>query len=211
MTDPFAITVPIESLLQLLAASIIVKLTPGPGVTATVARSMAQGLRPALAFVSGVAMADVSLVLLVLLGLAAVASQFEGVMTVVRYLAAGYFIYLGVRFWMADATPGEIKLHSRGDLMKAAVSGYTLTMSNPKAIVFYGALLPLFIDIAALTLADAMLVTALMFADIAVILTGYAVLASRARGLLGSARRIKWFNRAAGTAMIGAGGVVASQ
>lgn len=211
MTDPSVVTIPLKQLLQLLAASIIVKLTPGPGVTATVARSMAQGLRPALAFVGGVALADVSLVLLVLLGLAAVASQFEGVMTVVRYLAAAYFIYLGIRFWMADAEPGEVKLHSKGDLMKAAVSGYTLTMSNPKAIVFYGALLPLFIDVAALTLADGMLVTALMFADIALILTGYAVLASRAPGLLGSSRRIKWFNRAAGTAMIGAGGVVASQ
>jgi threonine/homoserine/homoserine lactone efflux protein len=93
MTDPSVITIPLEQLLQLLAASIIVKLTPGPGVTATVARAMAPGLRPARAVVGGVALADVSLVLLVLVGLAAVASQFEGVMTVVRYLAAAYFIY----------------------------------------------------------------------------------------------------------------------
>ncbi len=211
MIDLLTITVPIEALLQLVAASIIIKVTPGPGVTATVARSMAQGLRPALAFIFGIVIAEITLVMLCLTGLAAVAAHFEGFFTAVRYLGAAYLIYLGFRFWTAETHPTNDTVSTKGDFMKAALSGYTITMSNPKAIIFYAALLPMFIDIANITLGDGMLVLGLMVVDIAIILTGYAVLASRARTLLGSSRRLRWFNRAAGTAMLGAGGMVATQ
>ncbi|MBT6094229.1 MAG: LysE family translocator [Rhodospirillaceae bacterium] len=211
MSDLLIFTIPIDALLQLVAASVIVKVTPGPGVAATVARSMAQGLRPALANVLGIVIAEIALVLLCLTGLAALATHFEGFFTALRYLGAAYLIYLGYRFWVTEVQPATVEVKSKGDLMKAALSGFTLTMSNPKAIIFYAALLPLFIDIGTITLADGALVLGLMVFDIAIILTGYAVLASRARNLLGSSQHLRWFNRAAGTAMLGAGGIVAAQ
>ena len=211
MSDPFVLTVPLEAVLQLLLASIVVKVTPGPGVTATVARSLARGTRGTLPFVLGITAADFTMVILVLSGLAAVASHFEQAFTIARYIGAGYLIYVGVRFWMASNNVETEQVASKADWAKTWLSGYVLTMSNPKAVLFYGALLPLFIDITQITWADGLLIIVLMSTDIFVILFGYAALASRARHLFQSTRGLKWLNRTAGTVMAGAGVMVASQ
>jgi len=200
---------PIESLIALLLASMIVKATPGPGVFATIAQSVTYGLGTALWFVLGVMLGDLFYIVAVLLGLSLIAREFQEIFLAVRLIGGGYLIYLGYRAFVSGATD-VVPAAGRYGSRRALFNGLLLTLGNPKVILFYVGLMPTFVDLGKLDGADMVVLCLVLTLDLGAILSGYALAARRARRLFTSPSSRRWMNRSAGTVLIGSGVAVIS-
>ena len=204
----------VETIMTLLIVSFIIKATPGPGVFATVGRALFQGFGPTLVFIAGIMTGDFLYLLFAFTGLAVIAHQFGDFFLVVRLIGGGHLIYLGVRLWFAP--PAAVETVSApsgnrgGNRGKAFLSSVVLTFGNPKVILFYLGLLPTFVDLARLSIADMGLPTAMFLGVLGSTLAAYAYAAARARRLFRSKTAMKRLNRGAGTILIGSGGAVAA-
>jgi threonine/homoserine/homoserine lactone efflux protein len=201
----------IETAITFAIACFIVMATPGPGVMATIGRGMTHGFWATQYFIFGIALGDLTFLLGAIFGLATLATHFEGLFTVIRWAGAAYLIYLGIKSWRAAPTdPSQIRVGSPKPI-SSFLGGLFLTLGNPKAILFYLGFLPAFIDLKTLTTADIMIVSSIDLAVLVSTMAGYAFLSSGARLLLRSQRALKYFNRGAGTVMIGAGVYIAAR
>ena len=91
-----------------------------------------------------------------------------------------------------------------------AVLGLSVTLGNPKVVVFYVAFLPAFVDLGSLSLVDLVAVSGVVILSLLASLLFYAGLAAKARDFFCSARAVRNLRRGAGGLMIGAGGTVAA-
>lgn len=202
----------IESLLVFAAALFVAAASPGPGIAAIVARVLGRGTTGALAFTAGVAMGDIVWLTVAVTGLAALASTFQGVFTVVKYAGAAYLLYIAWKLWNAPAQAHELTADQPGEPPgRLFLAGLSVTMGNPKVMVFYLALLPSLIDMTALDglgYAELVAVTALV---LAAVFGGYVALAARARRLFTSPRAIRTVNRTSGVVMAGAAAAIAAR
>ncbi len=200
-----------ETAIAFAIACFIVMATPGPGVMATIGRGMTHGFWTTQYFITGIALGDLIYLLGAIFGLAAIAMHFELFFTIIRWIGAVYLIYIGIKAWTAPPTdPRDIKVGSPKPLA-SFLGGLFLTLGNPKAIMFYLGFLPAFIDLKNLTYSDIGIVVAIDVTVLISTMAGYALLSSSARILLRSPRAIRYFNRGAGSVMIGTGVYIAAR
>ncbi len=124
---------------------------PGPGITALVARSVGSGTQAGFALLTGIIMGDLLYLSFAVFGLAIIAQSFGTVFTIIRWLSIAYLLYLAWQFWSAERHDMQITETTRKDLGAAMASGLAITLSNPKTIAFYLALLPLVLDLQSIT------------------------------------------------------------
>lgn len=195
----------LHTALSFFLALFIFGITPGPGVFAVLARALASGAAACVGLALGMVVSDMLYLLFACLGLAAIASQWGELFTLIRWAGAAYLIYLGVTLWRAPLAPVEVVPAGPREQAAGFMQGFLISASNPKVILFYMAFLPTFMDLGALDAMDVGLALLLSLLALMLALMGVAVGASRARRLMrtpGAARRL---NRGAGSIMIGAG------
>jgi len=203
------------SLLTLFAftvAYIVAVLVPGPGVAAIVARALGGGFRSAIPMIVGILVGDLIYLVFALFGLAAIATYFGPVFTVVRWGGALYLLYVAWKFWTAK--PGKEQLGPRPPepWLRTFLSGFALTMGNPKTIVFYLALLPTVVPLdKPITMLGFLELVGIVVVVLLAIGTGYAALAAWARGVFTSSRAIRRMNRTAGVIMASAAAFVVAR
>lgn len=194
------------------AALGIAAVIPGPGVTALVARALGSGFRSSFAMLLGLLIGDLFYLTAAVLGLAFIAQQFGLVFTIVKWFGVLYLAWLGWRFWREGITPENIEAgRARGGLASSFLGGLTLTLGNPKTMVFYLAITPTVIDLNSITPADYVALAAITAVVLTIVLLPYLVLASRARWFLSSPRALKMLNRTAATFMMGAAAAIAAR
>ena len=178
--------------------------TPGPGIAALVARVLGQGLAGVAPFIAGYVVGDVVWLLVAGTGLAVVAHVFAGVFAALKYAGAAYLLYVA---WKMATAPAALDAGAaasgaaRG--WRAFLGSLSLTLGNPKVMVFFLSIMPLVVDVNALTaplLAELALLCAVV---ISTTLFVYALAANRARALLSSSRAMRLAHRAAGGVMAG--------
>jgi len=202
---------PIESIFALAIAIFVLGITPGPGVFAIVARALAQGFRPTLVFICGTIAGDLVYLLLAALGLSVLATQYADAFGLLKIIGGVYLVYLGVQTWRASKTVEDVLTPAPGRRSgRSFLSGLTLTLGNPKSVVFYVAFLPAFMDLGALDAWDLGVAGGVVSLTLFAVLAGYAYMAARARRLFKSQRAVKNLHRSAGALMVGAGGAVAA-
>lgn len=126
-----------------VVAFIILLAIPGPGNLALILSTGKGGIRGGLASTFGIIFGDQVLLWLAVAGVAALLKAYPAAFHVVQWLGATYLIYLGLR--MILAKPGAaptLDIKPRQYLWQTLV----ITVFNPKAIIFYMAFFPLFID-----------------------------------------------------------------
>lgn len=199
--------------LGVFAATLFVAAAaPGPGIAALVARVLGRGTRGALSFTAGLAFGDVVWLSAAIGGLAVLAQNFHAVFVAVKWIGVAYLLYLAVRMWRAPAMSLEMPdADRRESAVSLFLAGLSVTLGNPKVMVFYLALLPNFIDLAAITALGFAELAIVALLVLAVVFGGYIIVAERARRLLSSARSIKLINRASAGIMAGAAAWVASR
>jgi threonine/homoserine/homoserine lactone efflux protein len=178
--------------------------TPGPGVAALVARVVAQGLAGIAPFLLGFVVGDLIWLAIAAAGLALVAKNFAAVFYLVRLLGAAYLLYIA--WGLVRARPGveagAATPPGRSGL-RAFLGALSLTLGNPKVIVFFLSIMPLAVDLPSLTLlrfGGLCAVTALV---LAATLGAYAFAAHRARAFLRSTRAMGLARKAAAGVMAG--------
>ena len=128
-----------------LVASVVLAVTPGPGVFYIVTRSVADGRAAGLASVLGVALGNFSCAVGASVGLAAIISASSVVFEVVRYLGALYLFFLGWRALRAQKTEVAQSVYSPGSNARVVWDGFVVAVLNPKTALFFAAFLPQFI------------------------------------------------------------------
>jgi len=185
---------------------------PGPGVTALVARALGSGFRSALAMSFGLVVGDLTYLTAVVLGLALVAQTFGTVFLVIKWLGVAYLAWLAWSFWKSGITPETVEARKgKGGLFASFLAGLTVTLGNPKTMIFYLALTPTLVDLRTITLADYVMLAALTVVVLLVVLVPYLALAAKARWFLKTPRALKALNRTAAAFMAGAALAIASR
>src|SRR5262245_61776559 len=188
--------------------------TPGPGVAAIVARSLSRGTHGAPAFIAGFLIGDLIWLTVAATGLAALAQTAYAVFVAVKYAGVAYLLYLSYRMWAAEVKPVESEgsgIDASQRPLRLFLSTLALTLGNPKAIVFFLALLPTVVTLETLTVPGFLENAAVICVLLPVILGSYAYAAARAGRLLKSPRAIRRVNRGSAAAMAGAAVVIAAK
>lgn len=189
---------PIDLLLY-AGAILILFLTPGPVWVALTARALSGGFASAWPLAVGVVLGDILWPLLAILGVAWIVSVFDGFMTVMRYVAAGMFLFMGVMLIRhAGATIGTDSRLTRPGRWAGFMAGVAVIVGNPKAVLFYMGVLPGFFNLTTITWLD---VLAILAISATIPLMGNLVMAlsvDRARRLLTSPAALRRVNIVAG-------------
>ncbi|WP_417843767.1 LysE family translocator [Thalassospira sp.] len=191
-----------------LIAVLIAVLTPGPAVMLGITNSIRHNLTTSMVGALGCVTATGLMGALSAMGLGAMIMTSAILFDVIRFAGAAYLIWLGIKMWKAsgkvamDIAPDHIPVHS--GYLRCYMRGFLISASNPKAIAFFTALFPMFLDPnAPLMTQFAVLDTTFIILSFSSIM-GYSMLAARSKDfLLGSAR--KWFDRVAGSIFVSFG------
>lgn len=194
----------VETWLAFVAATAILLIIPGPTVLLVVSYALGQGWRTALPMAAGVALGDLTAMSLSMLGVGVLLKTSASLFTLLKLCGAAYLAWLGIKLWRAAGALAVAPEARRAPPLKMAAHAWLVTCLNPKSLTFFVAFLPQFVDPKAnfgpqMAIFIATFVT-LAFANAVI----YALIASRARGLLHSARAMAVVNRAGGSLLIGA-------
>lgn len=198
------------TLLTFTAAYAIAVAVPGPGVAAVVARALGGGFVGAFPMILGILAGDLVYFVFAIFGLAAIAHLFGPIFVIIRFAGAAYLLYVAYKFWTAKPGSEQMKPKSEGAL-RTFLAGFSLTMGNPKTIVFYLAILPTVIPLDQITPLAFAELTFIVVVVLLLIGCGYALLASAAREMFRSQKALGRLNKTAGVMMATAAGLVVFQ
>jgi threonine/homoserine/homoserine lactone efflux protein len=189
-----------------LPAVFILLITPGPVVLYIVTRSIDQGRGAGLVSVLGSEIGNLVHVLAAALGLSAILLSSTLAFDIVKYLGAGYLIYLGIRklFSPTESAPQAVE---RAPLRRIFFQGIAVAVLNPKTALFFFAFLPQFVDRSKGSVGLQILLLGLIMLAFAIISDSCYALAAGAAGrwLRGSALFPRIQRYVTGTVYIGLG------
>ncbi len=202
----------VASLVLFATALLLAAGTPGPSIAALVARVLARGWRDVAPFITAMWVGEAIWLTMAIAGLAVIAETFQTAFLIVKYAGAAYLLWLAWRMWFTPADAGDgTDIPRRGGSLRMFLAGLTVTLGNPKIMVFYLALLPAIVDLATIGLVDWALLCLTMLVVLAAVDLAYVGLAAKARGLLRSPRAVRIANRISATAMGGAAVAIATR
>jgi homoserine/homoserine lactone efflux protein len=168
-----------------LALSLAAVLTPGPAMLAILGHALARGGLATLPVVLGNAAGAVLLIGASVAGLSAVLAALPHGLDVLKWAGAAYLFWLGLRAWRSmgavDAPATAAPETGTATIGRAFARGLLIALSNPKALLFFGAVMPQFVDPAA-PAARQFAVMAATFAVLELAVTATVALAAQALG-----------------------------
>ncbi|MDD3355279.1 homoserine/homoserine lactone efflux protein [Zoogloea sp.] len=195
--------------LGFLATTLVVAISPGPGAVLSMSVGLRHGYWPALRGILGLQTALLLQLGLVAAGLGALLATSETAFAVVKFAGAAYLVWLGIQRWRAPVEEGGLE-EGRVSGHNFYRQGILVNMGNPKAIVFIAALVPQFIDPALPRLPQFVIMALTMCVIDTAVMSCYALLASRFRGMVRSRRAALIQNRLFGGLFVSAGALLAS-
>ena len=182
---------------------------PGPGITMLIARSLSRGLQGLFWVVWGYIFGDLILMTLAVLGLAVIAHTFSDIFTVVRYAGAAYLLWMAWKLWHTAVPSANMPdVVVRQGAGGAFFSSFSLTLSNPKAILFFLSIMPLVVPMNRINLPSYLAIALIMACILGAVTVMWAVLADRARRLFRSQRSMSRINKGSATLMAGAAAII---
>jgi threonine/homoserine/homoserine lactone efflux protein len=200
----------VTTLVIFAGALFIAAGSPGPSVAALVARVLTRGPRDVMPFLAAMWIGEGIWLTCAVAGLAAIAETFHWAFVAIKWLGVCYLLYLAWKMWSAPAAE-EGTLPEVRSPWRMFFAGMTITLGNPKIMVFYMALLPSIIDMTAVTPVVWMQLVATMLVVLIVIDLSWVLLAAKARGFLRSRRAVELANRASAGTMAGAAALIATR
>ena len=187
-------------------ATLILSITPGPGVFSSISSGLHHGFRLGVWNGVGMQAANVIMVIVVSLGLGALLLASETLFSIVKWAGVFYLIYLGIVTWRAPARgftedADDHETTARGVFMR----GFWVNATNPKGIIFFAAILPQFIDTARPQMLQYAIFAITTFAVDLVIMAAYTALAAKVLAVMTDQSRLRWVNRGLGGMFIACG------
>ena len=189
--------------LSFVGTVLLLVLTPGPSVLLAVANGMKYGTRKTMGTILGDLSANLIQMTLAAAGLATLITSSGSLFQWIKYAWVAYLVYMGIKKLRAKpgSTISKEQIAGRGFLQLYA-EGFLMSAANPKAIVFFAALFPLFLNPAA-PLIPQMMVLGVTF----LLLDGstlwlYARFATRLKSYLENKRQQQLQNKIVGSLLI---------
>jgi threonine/homoserine/homoserine lactone efflux protein len=176
-------------LVAFLFATLVLAVTPGPGVVYIVARTLAQGRAAGIASVAGVALGNLGNALGAAIGLAALFAISSLAFAIVKYAGAAYLVYLGLKALRQPAATQEALRFEAPRLARIFRDGAFVALLNPKTAIFFAAFLPQFMDPARSAACQGAMFGAVFVLVAAVTDSAYVLAASVAAGAFAGAKR----------------------
>ena len=129
-----------------LFASLVLAVTPGPGVVYIVTRTLGSGRKAGCASIGGIALGDLGNAVAASIGLAAVMAASASAFVIVKLAGAAYLVFLGVKALRAKPSSTATARPIRLSPARLFRDGFFVALLNPKTALFFAALLPQFID-----------------------------------------------------------------
>jgi len=187
-----------------VAASLLLAITPGPGVLYIVSRSLVHGRRSGLLSVAGIALGNLCNAIGAVLGLAMLFAASSTAFLVVKYAGAAYLVYLGVR--ALRAAPGAQRTAPPSAPRHVFREGFMVALLNPKTTIFFAAFLPQFMSPDGSAFVQGLTLGTLFVAIAAITDSVYAILSGGIAQRLRKASPLRRLGRyASGTTFIGLG------
>jgi threonine/homoserine/homoserine lactone efflux protein len=194
---------PLDLYLTYVLACLLITLVPGPTVTLIVANSLKHGARAGLLNVAGTQLGLALMMGTLVVGLSSVIAAMGWLFDWLRYAGAVYLVWLGWKLLRSPETQKTMegaKKPQSGFLLQ----GFLVLMANPKALLWFGAFIPQFVDprgdyIGQIALLGITAMAVALLSDGA-----YAVLSGRAASFL-SGKKVKLASRLSGGCLIGGG------
>lgn len=200
----------LELFLAFLAVHIAASLTPGPAVLLVSSQGLSRGFGAGLAGACGILAGNTVYFCVSVAGVGAVLATSALLFTIVKWAGAAYLIWTGIQAWrnaraVADVGPLEPVAAARDGFLQGLIK----QLSNPKSVLFFGALLPQFITPGETQIHHYLALLAVMHVTELPILAGYAWLGATGGRLVRNPTGILWRERIAGSAQIAVGGLLA--
>lgn len=191
----------------LLGIMVALAAMPSTSVALVVTRAATLGVKNGIAVAAGIVVGDLLFVMLVILGLSALAEALGSLFLIIRYLGATYLIWLGLTLLARKHTTGFTTDNpaGKGRFTTDFLAGLALTLGDIKAIFFYLSLFPVFIDLAALQLTDVFIITAITVVAVGGVKVVYAFSAAKIATLSKGLPFEPAIRKTTGGVMIGAG------
>jgi homoserine/homoserine lactone efflux protein len=191
-----------HGLLVFIGAELIFSLSPGPTVLLISAYGLRGGMSDALAAIAGTQTANSIWYVICIAGFGALVTTSPALFHTVKLLGAAYLIWLGARaLWKSRNASCAREIGLMGHPYVQAV---LTQLGNPKALLFFGALVPQFLDTHAPLLSQYLTMFAIIFLGESIILSGYGALAAAGGHLSGLAYAV-WRERLGGMALLALG------
>jgi threonine/homoserine/homoserine lactone efflux protein len=173
-----------------LVASLLLAVSPGPGVFYVVTRSLTQGPRAGLASVAGVALGNLLNALAASIGLAALFALSAMAFTLVKLAGAAYLIHLGIGALRWPRAKRPLTVAGTAPLARIFRDGFLVALLNPKTAIFFGAFLPQFLSTGPTSVVQCATLGSLFVAIAATTDSAYALSASAVAPALGRVRAL---------------------
>lgn len=195
------------TLLLFIATTFVVVMSPGPVVITVTSEAATNGFKRALWLIFGVAIANSVYFILSATGIAALILGSHTLFSIIKWIGVAYLLYLGISSLLNKTGPLSIQEgeKSKKKVYRLFLRGFVLEISNPKALLYFSALLPQFINIS-----EAIIPQIAIFALITFILDflcygTYGYLGWKSQRMAMKPWLIKTINKTAGGMLIFAG------
>ncbi len=204
---------PLETILLFVIADLMICLTPGPATMVTVSHALprgpAGGMRGALGPIVGVNIGNFIWYALTAFGLIALIQEFPIAYTALRWIGVFYLAWMGIQMLRGGDSRLAGQSANTASFKKGFLNGLAVHMSNPKALMFYVAFIPPFIDPDGNLLLQFAILAGLTVLTETTGLSFYAALASKARNLGDADQAQPLFRKVAAAVLVGAAIILA--
>jgi threonine/homoserine/homoserine lactone efflux protein len=201
----------LESTTAFATMFLLLALAPGAGLAMILSRTLGAGMQAGFSVTTGLILGDFVFLGLAAAGMSALATALGPLFEIVKYAGAAYLFWLGYRAFADAAQAITVTAQAGRGFLRDMGFGLLVTLGNPKPLLFYGALLPTFLDIRAVAVHDYAILGGIVVVISYAVYGVYMLLFARTRQLLGSTKSMKRLNQATGVVFIGSGIVVATR
>lgn len=188
-------------LISFVIASFVVTIVPGITVSAVVSTALARGLAAGFWLELGAQLGRLSMVVVVAAALQAVSDVVSAAFDIIKYAGAAYLVWLGWGYLSERHTVAIDKNAPPAEPLRQVLMGFLVLWTNPKALIFFGAFLPQFVDPAYQAWPQVLLLGLIEMAAALITDGAYILVAAFARDAL-AGRAAQRLNRAAGVILI---------
>ena len=202
----------ITTWLLFAVVAIVAVISPGPAILLSISNSIRFGISKVVLSSLGNICGLFLLSTAAIFGLGAVLKTSTTLFLMIKIIGAAYLIYLGIRQWRSktnffDSAKDVSDSKQLKTNKRFFIEGFLIAITNPKAILFFTALFPQFIQTQQALVPQFLIMTFTFMSISFVSLVSYGALAKKAKHWLSTEQRAKWFNRTLGSlfVMIGVG------
>lgn len=202
----------LETLILFFMTTLVVVLSPGPAAIAVTAEAASSGFKKSTLVIFGIAIANIVFFVLSATGIITLIIASHTLFSIIKWIGVAYLLYLGFGAIFSQSGPLSINATKKAETKnyKIFMKGFVLEISNPKALLYFSALLPQFIDISSPIIPQLVILCLITLVLDLFCYSLYGYLGFKSIGKFIKPIVIKTINRSAGAMLIFAGIKMAS-